>query len=341
MQRLSIAGKDGTSEILVGERLENAAAHLPANSRIIVITDENVNGLYGDKMPGSERIVIGTGEGVKTLETAAFIYRRLIELEAGRSVFLLGVGGGIVCDITGFAAATYLRGVGFANVATTLLAQVDASVGGKTGVNLDGYKNMVGVFYQPRFVICDPHLLATLPHQEITSGFAEVVKHAAIADGQYFARLEDVAKDALVLEPDLLERIIYDSVVIKADIVNRDERETGERRKLNFGHTLGHAFEKTLGVSHGQAVSAGMAAAARLSVKKGLLAESETGRLFDLLNNLGLPISLPADPASVYDALARDKKRQNDVILFVLLSGLGSSVINPVFLHELKAFLGA
>jgi 3-dehydroquinate synthase len=339
MKRLTITGQAGVSEILVGERLENARAHLPPNARVIIITDETVERLYKGKMPDAERIVIGTGEGVKTLETAAVIYRRLIELEADRSVFLLGVGGGIVCDVTGFVAATYLRGVRFANVATTLLAQVDASVGGKTGVNLDGYKNMVGLFYQPAFVICDPHLLATLPRQEIASGFAEIVKHAAIADDRYFALLEDRTEDALALAPDLLERIIYDSVVIKAGIVNRDERETGERRKLNFGHTLGHAIEKNIGVSHGQAVSAGMAAAARLSVQKGLLSESDARRLTDLLVLFGLPVFLPADPSAVYSALVRDKKRRNDAILFVLLSGLGSSVVTPIAIDELRDLL--
>jgi 3-dehydroquinate synthase len=341
MQRLSIAGRDSASEIYVGEHLEKAGRYLPRDSRVVVITDENVNRLYGDKMPQGDRIVIGMGEKVKTLETAAFIYRRLIDLEADRGVFLLGVGGGIVCDITGFVAATYLRGVRFANVATTLLAQVDASVGGKTGVNLDGYKNMVGVFYQPRFVICDPALLDTLPQKEIASGFAEIVKHAAIADASYFKLLEDRSKQLFDLAPDLMEHIIYQSVVIKADIVNRDERETGQRRKLNFGHTLGHAFEKTLGVSHGQGVSAGMAAAAGLSVKKGLLCQPEADRLEALLKTLGLPVSLSADPGTIYEALARDKKRRDEFINFVLLTGIGTCVVTPVSLGELREMLGA
>ena len=336
MKQLEITGQAGKSKILVGERLDHVHRYLPAGSRLVIITDENVSRLYGDRLPAGKRVVIGTGETCKTLETASFIYRRLIEMEADRSVFLLGVGGGIVCDITGFVAATYLRGVGFANIATTLLAQVDASVGGKTGVNFDGYKNMVGVFNQPEFVLCDPELLQTLSGAAIADGFAEIVKHAAIADSAYFELLEARADEVLLRDPALLERIVYESVVIKADIVNCDEREQGERRKLNFGHTLGHAIEKTAGLSHGAAVSIGMAAAARLSVKKGYLPGSEAGRLEDLLVRLGLPVSMRADPESVLDALARDKKRCNDAVHFVLLEGIGKSLVVPIALAELK-----
>ncbi|MFW5936882.1 MAG: 3-dehydroquinate synthase [Desulfosalsimonas sp.] len=339
MKQLEITGQAGKSKILVGERLDHLHWYLPEGARLVIITDETVAQLYGNRMPATERIVISTGEGVKTLETASFIYRSLIEMEADRSVFLLGVGGGIVCDITGFVAATYLRGVGFANVPTTLLAQVDASVGGKTGVNFDGYKNMVGVFNQPGFVLCDPEMLHTLSGAAIADGFAEIVKHAAIADPAYFELLEARADEALARDPALLERIVYESVVIKADIVNRDEREQDERRKLNFGHTLGHAIEKTAKLSHGTAVSIGMAAAARLSVKKGYMPASEAGRLEDLLVRLGLPVSMPADCEAVVDALARDKKRRNDAIHFVLLEGIGKSIVVPIALAELKDLL--
>lgn len=339
VKRLEITGRSATSSILVGERLANLAVHLPAGTRVIVITDVNVDRLWGASLPAAERIVIGTGEAVKTLDTAAYIYRRLIEMEADRGVFLLGVGGGIVCDMAGFVAATYMRGVRFASAATTLLAQVDASVGGKTGVNFDGYKNMVGVFNQPVFVVCDPLVLQTLPAREIANGFAEIVKHAAIADARYFALLEDRAEAALALGPDLLEEIVYASVAIKADIVNRDEREQGERRRLNFGHTLGHAIERATGAGHGEAVSAGMAAAARLSVKMGHLSAAEARRIEDLLVRLGLPVSAPTGPEAVFDALARDKKRLGSEILFVLLGGIGKSFVAPVPLSELRKML--
>ncbi|MCF8024591.1 MAG: 3-dehydroquinate synthase [Desulfobacteraceae bacterium] len=339
MRQLNISGQAGNSIILVGERLENIRTHLPPEARVIIITDETVESLYAEQMPAAERIVIGTGEAAKTLDTASAVYHRLIRIEADRGVFLLGVGGGIVCDITGFVAGTYLRGVRFANIATTLLAQVDASVGGKTGVNFDGYKNMIGMFNQPSFVVCDPMVLQTLSDREIANGFAEIVKHAVIYDAEYFTLIEKYADQALALEPELMERIIYDSVAIKSDVVNRDELEHGERRKLNFGHTIGHAVEKTAGLLHGEAVSIGMAAAAMISVRKGLMAESDAERIKALLVSLGLPIEARFDPESVFDALARDKKRMDDSIHFVLLAGVGQSIMEPVELGELKQFL--
>jgi len=250
LKKIEIQGDTGYSNIFVGERLANLHSYLN-HKRVIIITDDNVAGFYEKDFSKADVIRIGTGEGVKTLETVERIYQQLIKLEADRSVFLVGIGGGIVCDVTGFVASTYLRGVSFGYVPTTLLAQVDASVGGKTGVNFMGYKNMVGVFNQPAFVICDPGVLKTLPQRDLISGFAEIVKHAAIADELYFTYLEKNAANALALDPEVLEQIIYDSVVIKADIVNRDEMEKGERRKLNFGHTFGHAVEKTAGISHG------------------------------------------------------------------------------------------
>jgi 3-dehydroquinate synthase len=228
-----------------------------------------------------------------------------------------------------------MRGVHFGFVATTLLAQVDASVGGKNGVNFSGYKNMVGVFNQPEFVICDLDLLKTLPKREVLCGMAEIVKHGAIADADLFAFLEENAQGALELDPVVVERLVYDSVVIKSAVVSRDEKEAGERRKLNFGHTFGHAIEKTSGVPHGEAVSAGMAAAARLSAQKGLLAHAEADRLIALLDRLGLPTRIPAKPESVLDALRKDKKRKGAGIHFVLLADIGRAVIEEIPLAEL------
>ncbi len=193
--------------------------------------------------------------------------------EIDRTAFIVGIGGGIVCDITGFVASTYLRGVRFGFAATTLLAQVDASAGGKNGVNFSGYKNMVGMFNQPEFVICDPEVLQTLSERDRGCGLAEIVKHAAIADDGLFCYLEENVGEVLALSPPTVRRMVYDSVVIKSEIVNRDEKETGERRKLNFGHTFGHAVEKITGAPHGEAVSIGMMVAARLSARRGYLAK--------------------------------------------------------------------
>jgi 3-dehydroquinate synthase len=340
VRELEINGITGRSKIYVGEKMSNLLNPLPnADSPTIVITDENVARHYHQDFPPCERIVLESGEQIKTLDTVRQIYERLIELEADRSVFLIGIGGGIVCDITGFVASTYLRGVRFGYVPTTLLAQVDASVGGKTGVNFAGYKNMIGVFSQPEFVICDPRILMTLPTADLAAGFAEIIKHAAIADAGYFAFLEKNTGNGLEMSLDILEEIIYDSVAIKAAIVTRDETEKGERRKLNFGHTFGHAVEKTTGLSHGMAVSIGMMTAARLSAAKGMLTAKDVERLQNLLERFSLPTRLDFDVDQVMDALARDKKRQGDHIHFVLLSAIGKAVVAPISLTELSAVL--
>ena len=336
MKTISISGQTGESKIIIGERIGNLSTYLP-ETRVVVITDTQVAGHYGRQFPDAEVITIGCGEAIKTLDTAMMIYERLVSIAADRTVFLVGIGGGIVCDITGFIASTYMRGVRFGYVATTLLAQVDASVGGKNGVNFMGYKNMVGVFNQPAFVLCDPYVLNTLSEREIACGFAEIVKHAAIADKRYFVDLETSYEKALALDPETLERIIHASVVIKAGVVNADEREQGERRKLNFGHTLGHAIEKTLGVPHGEAISAGMVMAAKLSANRGLLTDADVRRLKDLLAHLHLPTALPIDSDRVIDAMARDKKRQGERIHFVLLSAIGAATVDSISLSELEA----
>lgn len=320
---------------MVGERIHNLQNYVPA-SHAIIITDTNVKHFYQKVFPPHDIITIGTGESVKTLDTARFIYEKLLALKADRSTFIIGIGGGIVCDIAGFVASTYLRGIMFGFVSTTLLAQVDASVGGKNGVNLKGYKNMVGVFNQPRFVLCDPHFLHTLPENELRCGFAEIVKHAAIADKSLFAYLEAHYPQALSINIDVVEKLVYDSVVIKSDIVNRDEKEKGERRKLNFGHTFGHAIEKTIGVPHGEAVSAGMVMAATLSVKRGYLPAKDARRLKHLLQNFGLPTKFQIDKDRFTDALFKDKKRKGDRIHFVLLNGLGSALVEEISVKELE-----
>jgi 3-dehydroquinate synthase len=251
------------------------------------------------------------------------------------------MGGGIVCDIAGFVASTFLRGVRFGFVATTLLAQVDASVGGKNGVNFQGYKNMVGLFHQPEFVICDPELLKTLPQKEISCGLAEIVKHGAIADADMFAYLEQHAEDILALDRQAIQNLVIASVRIKSAMVKRDETEKGERRLLNFGHTFGHAIEKitgikVAGISHGEAVSRGMAIAAALSVKKDLLTADEDKRLRALLNTLKLPTYFGLETKAVVNAIGKDKKREGNWIHFILLNGIGSAIVDKISLEELE-----
>nr|CBX30095.1 3-dehydroquinate synthase [uncultured Desulfobacterium sp.] len=338
MKEIEIHGSTGLSKILVGENLINLKSYIP-DENVVLITDENVSQYYRKQFPDYPVITIGTGESVKTLDTAAYIYQNLLDMNAQRSTMLVGIGGGIVCDITGFVASTYLRGISFGFVSSTLLSQVDASVGGKNGVNFKGYKNMVGVFNQPSFVICDLNLLKTLPERDLLSGFAEIVKHAAIEDADLFEYLEKNYKKALSLDLNVIERLVYDSVVIKASVVNRDEKEKGERRKLNFGHTLGHAIEKTTGIPHGEAVSLGMIFAALLSVKKGLLSSAEKQQLATLLKNLKLPTAVDIDKNKIMDALNKDKKREGKGIHFVLLDGIGKAVIEEISIIELHQAL--
>ena len=283
MKRVMIHSQPRDSLIMINERLANLVDYLPVDKPII-ITDENVMAIWGKHFPPGDVITIGTGEMIKSFDTVHHIYEQLLSLEADRASFIVGIGGGIVCDIAGFAASTYMRGVRFGFVSTTLLSQVDASVGGKNGFNLGGYKNIVGVFNQPEFVICDLDLLKTVPREEILSGFAEIIKHGAIADKELFAYLERHRESALALEAQVIEKLVYDSVIIKSEIVNRDEKEKDERRKLNFGHTFGHAIEKLTKVKHGEAVSAGMVLAAELSVKKNRLTAEASKRLASLID---------------------------------------------------------
>ncbi len=338
MKTLEIHGSTNSSTIRVGEKLQNLSNYIPAEN-VVIITDVNVKRFYQNNFPPYPVITIQTGEKIKNLDTVRNIYGKLVEFGVDRSTVIIGIGGGIVCDITGFVASTFLRGVKFGFVSTTLLSQVDASVGGKNGVNFQGYKNMVGVFNQPEFVICDLNLLNTLPEKEVLCGLAEIVKHAAIGDADLFKYLEEHYQKALALDAVVIEKLVYDSVVIKSAIVNKDEKEKGERRKLNFGHTFGHAIEKTTGVRHGEAVSAGMVMASELSVKRGHLQLKDAERIKDLLGDLKLPTHLPADRKTVFDALQKDKKRQGDRIYFVLLEDIGKPFVDQISIKELEDIL--
>jgi 3-dehydroquinate synthase len=338
MKTLKINTSIGKSSILIGEKIENTARYLPA-AHVVIITDEKLGRIYGSSFPSDNVITIGLGEQIKTLKTVQTIYETLLTLGADRSTFLLGIGGGIVCDITGFVASTYMRGIRFAFVSTSLLSQVDASVGGKNGVNFMGYKNIVGVFNQPEFVICDPRMLKTLPEKEIGCGFAEIIKIAAVLDIRLLEKLEAEHQKALALETDVIEEIIYDSVALKSQIVNKDATEKGERIKLNFGHTLGHALEKTLPVSHGEAVSAGMVMAARISLYKELIDNSSLDRLINLIEIFKLPTHFSADERLLLDAVKKDKKREADHVRFILLKGLGKAQVEKFSFETMEKLI--
>jgi 3-dehydroquinate synthase len=335
MKKLLVRGASNSSQILVGESIDNLKSYVQAR-RTVIITDSTVEKLYREQLPAFPIISIGVGEKIKTLETVATLFSRLVDLEADRSTFLVGVGGGIVCDITGFVASTYMRGMRFGFVPTTLLAQVDASVGGKNGVNFGGYKNMVGVFNQPDFVICDMALLKSLTIREVLCGFAEIIKHGAIADGSMLDFIETHRDAALELDAAIISHLVYRSIEIKAGVVSRDEREHGERRKLNFGHTFGHALEKLTGIAHGEAVGIGMVIAAKLSVEKGLLASNEARRLERIVHSYGLPVRPPVDVSSMLGAMRKDKKREGDRIHFVFLDALGHACVEEMALESLS-----
>lgn len=336
MQELIIKGSVSDSTLLVGEDFKNFKKYLP-NKQIIVLTDDKVNQLYGKYFNDFPVIEIGQTEKIKNLETISYILEELLKYKADRSSFLLAVGGGIVCDIAGFAASVYLRGIDFGFISTTLLSQVDASVGGKNGVNFLGFKNMVGVFNQPKFVLCDPNMLKTLDNDDLSCGFAEIVKHTLITDADMFAYLESNSSKALNIDYKVIEKLVFNSISIKADIVNKDEKEKGERRKLNLGHTFGHAVEKVIGVPHGNAVSIGLVVAAKLSMNKGMLAETDYQRIINLLSDLNLPTSIDSGKNDIIEALEMDKKREGNSIHFVLMEGIGKVRIEEISLDELKA----
>lgn len=334
MKRIDIQGRQGVSSILIDEQLKHLDRYVPAE-RAVIITDENVYRHYHNDFPAWDVITIGQGEQIKNLDTAAFIYERLLQLGADRSTFIVAVGGGIVCDIAGFIASTYMRGLRFGFVSSTLLGQVDASVGGKNGINFLGFKNMIGLFNQPEFVICDTALLHTLPEKERSCGFAEIIKHAVIADADLFEFLEREYGKALVLDRDVITKLVHDSIIIKSAIVNRDETEQGERKKLNFGHTFGHAIEKTTGMPHGEAVSIGMVIAANYSAREGLLPADDVKRLSDLLARMKLPVSCRGDGLAISNALNKDKKKTGSRIHFAFLDDIGSCVVRDVELARI------
>jgi 3-dehydroquinate synthase len=336
MKTYHITGAGGDSRIIVGDSLEQLHDNL-SGKKVVVITDNRVRQLYGDRFPSAPVISIGIGEEHKVIDTVRDIYSGLLEREADRSSFILGIGGGIVCDVSGFAASTYMRGIRFGLVASTLLAQVDAAIGGKNGVNFNGYKNLVGTFNQPEFVICDPRWLATLPERELRCGLAEIIKHGLIGDPNLFNFIETHVENILKLDLDIYKTLVSDAVAVKVAVVNRDEKEAGERRILNFGHTFGHAIERTLQISHGEAVSIGMMIALDLSAKKGYLSADTVEKVGRLLQQLKLPIRCDVDPLAVIDAVRKDKKRESDAIHFVLLRGIGEAMVERVSLAELEA----
>ena len=322
--------------------LGSAEALLPsllADERVVLVTDAAIQHHYPSLCDRYPTILIGQGEANKTLATVERIHRSLLDLGADRRSFLLAVGGGIVTDVAGFAAATYMRGIDFGFVSTTLLGQVDASVGGKNGVNVGGYKNMAGTFTQPRFVVCDPTRLATLPEREFRAGLAEVVKAAVIGDIALFDRLEGVSVAELRSNTALLREVVRAAIGVKATIVERDERESGDRRLLNLGHTVAHAIEKcSSAMNHGEAVAVGMRFVADYAAQEGLLPPAERNRICGLLERLGFTLSSPVAVDVLLTEMGKDKKSAGDHLHLVVPRTIGRCEVQFTDKEQLKAF---
>ena len=313
-------------------------ARLTASGRCCIITDENVAPLHleavNDSFLGTGidlvKVIIPSGEQHKNLATVSTAYDRVLAAKIDRRTPVVALGGGVVGDLAGFVAATVLRGVPFVQVPTTLLAMVDASVGGKTGIDHAVGKNLIGAFHQPRAVFIDPEVLKTLPKPELRGGLAECIKHEIIRDADGFARLEQSIERALSLDMEYLTDLIAHNVAIKAGVVAADPFEKGERAHLNFGHTFGHAIETVskYTYSHGESVALGMVAASFAATKLGMLSDSDRGRIVALIRRAGLPTGgLTLDPAAVVEAMAFDKKVASGKLRFILPDRIGHVVV--------------
>jgi 3-dehydroquinate synthase len=329
-------------DIAIGEHLlARADLILPhlARPKAAVVTNTTVAALYLERLERSlrekgvdvTRIVIEDGERFKDWKTLNRIYDNLLEQRCDRKTTLIALGGGVVGDLTGFAAATFMRGVPYIQVPTTLLAQVDSSIGGKTGINHAMGKNMIGVFHQPRLVLADTSVLRTLPPRELSAGLAEVIKHGFIRDLDFVAWLEANMEALLECDTEALAYAIRRSCEIKARVVAEDERETGVRAILNFGHTFGHAIEAALGYGewlHGEAVAAGMVMAADLSRRLGLLEQADAERVRTLLVRARLPVRAPdIAPARMLELMELDKKTEGGSLRFVVLDRIGAASV--------------
>lgn len=355
MQTLTVALGERSYPIHIGAGLisqpDLILPHL-ARKQVAIVTNTTVAPLYLEKLAAPLKqqgvnvieVVLPDGEAYKNADTLNLIYDALLKHRAERSTTLIALGGGVIGDLTGFAAATYQRGVPFIQVPTTLLSQVDSSVGGKTGINHPLGKNMIGAFYQPQLVLADTDTLKTLPARELSAGIAEVIKYGLIRDADFFDWLETNMPKLMALDEAVVSYAIYRSCQNKAEVVAADERESGERALLNLGHTFGHAIETAMGYGnwlHGEAVAAGTMQAAALSQKMGWLTADEMARIETIFKAADLPTKAPALGMDKYlELMQSDKKVQDGKIRLVLQKGIGKAVITSEYdLTQLKAVL--
>ncbi len=358
MKNLRIDLADRSYDILIGQnllaRVGDHLSHLEQTRRAVVVTNPAINKLYGKILSEGlqnaglkiECVEIPEGETHKTLADAQTVYDYLIQNQYDRNTLLVALGGGVIGDLTGFIAATFLRGVPYIQVPTTLLSQVDSSVGGKTAVNHPQGKNLIGAFYQPRLVAIDLDTLRSLPIDEFRAGMAEIIKYGIIEDPRLFEFLEQNSEKILAQDTKCLETIIEASCTIKARVVERDELESNYRMVLNFGHTIGHAIEALTGYSrfkHGEAVAIGMVYAARLSCQLGKCSDDIVKRIEALVEKFGLPARLPEySPGEYIETLYRDKKAHDKNIRFVLVRDIGTvEIVDRVSEADIKKALSA
>lgn len=305
--------------------------------KTIIITDENIFARHKKKLNAWPTIVIPAGEQHKNQHTVDTIVQQLIEKGADRNTTLIGVGGGVVTDITGYVAGIYMRGVNVGFVPTTILAMVDAAIGGKNGVDVGLYKNMVGLIRQPQFLLFDYSLLKTLPKEEWINGFAEVIKHASIKDASLFKLLEENNLVYFKKDAAALAKLIQKNVLIKSKVVAEDEFESGNRKLLNFGHTVGHAIENLYGIPHGHAVSIGMGIACNISQK--ITGFKDASRVVSLLKKYGLPPQFTFDNDKVFELMKGDKKKLNQSIQYIVLNKIGVASIHNLPFGEMQQLL--
>ncbi len=299
----------------------------------VIITDEHLSAAHSKIFKGWNTIVLKAGEEYKVQATVDNIIQQLIGMHADRTWTLIGVGGGVITDITGYVASIFLRGISFGFVPTTLLAMVDAAIGGKNGIDVGMYKNMVGTINQPSFLLYDVALLKSLPENEWRNGFAEIIKHAAILDAAMYKELEKRDLSFFQKSKPALQKLVQRNAAIKAKVVKEDEFERDRRRLLNFGHTLGHAVEKQYELMHGEAVAIGMVFAAKLSAE--MLKFKGTDKLVQLIDKYGLPTTAGYNKQKVFDVLVSDKKREGEQMNFILLEKVGKAVIKKLPLQEI------
>ena len=300
----------------------------------VLVTDENVYAAHEKRFKDWSTIILQPGEEYKVQETVNSIIQQLIDIEADRKFTLVGVGGGVITDLTGYAASVYMRGIKFGFVPTSLLAMVDASIGGKNGIDVGVYKNLVGTIRQPSFLLYDMVFLNSLPQNEWENGFAEIIKHACIKDAAMFSELEENSLKKYQSKQTLICKLVERNVMIKTKVVRKDEFESGDRKLLNFGHTLAHALENQYDLSHGQAVSIGMTYASLLS--RNLLGFKEPERVLRLIGKYNLPTFADFNPDEVFEVLKMDKKRERKDINYILLEKIGKGVIKKIPLEQVR-----